>query len=142
MKAAALKLVRDLGQAGPIFMYGPFERHRITDLIGMFPDLAPRLTMLRDRLVDLYPIVKEHYYHPDMKGSWSLKSVTACMLPEMSHALLGEVADGTAAQRAYLEIIAPATDSARKEDLRNKLLEYCKLDTMAMVMITRLLQGN
>lgn len=141
MRAAALSLVRDLGQAGPIFMYHHFERDRITDLIDIFPDLAPRLKMLRDRLVDLYPIVKEHYYHPDMKGSWSLKSVIACIAPEMSHANLEEVTDGMAAQRAYLEIIATKTNDIRRENLKKKLLDYCKLDTLAMVRITRIFQG-
>ncbi len=142
MRAAARSLVKNLGQAGPIFMYRPFERDRITDLIDTFPDLAPRLQALKDRLVDLYPIVKKNYYHPDMKGSWSLKAVAACIAPDMSHAKLEEVTDGTAAQNAYLEIIAPETDSVRRDNLINKLLDYCKLDTMAMLRITRILQGD
>jgi len=71
-----------------------------------------------------------------------LKSVTACIAPEMSYEKLDEVIDGMAAQRAYLEIIAPETDTVRRANLRNKLLEYCKLDTMAMVRITRVLRGQ
>ena len=142
MRAAARSLVKHLGKSGVIFMCAPFERRVINDLIEEFPDLAPQLKSLIDRLVDLHPIVKEHYYHPDMKGSWSLKAITACIAPEMSHAKLGEVADGTAAQRAYLEIIAAEADSVRKKDLRNKLHEYCKLDTLAMVEIVHVLQGH
>ena len=69
-------------------MYKPFERACITHLMTLVPDLAPNIEALKDRLVDLYPIVKDHYYHPDMKGSWSLKPVTACIAPEMSHASL------------------------------------------------------
>ncbi len=76
-----------------------------------------------------------------MKGSWSLKPVTACIAPEISHTNLEEVADGMAAQRAYLEIIAPETSRVRRENLRKKLLDYCKLDTLAMVRIARILQG-
>jgi hypothetical protein len=122
-------------------MYTSYEKRIVTDLMGLVPDLAPTLKRIIDRLVDLKPIVKDHYYHPDMKGSWSLKPVTACIAPEMSHARLDEVTDGMAAQRVYLEIIAPKTENARREDLRNKLLKYCELDTLAMVRITRLLQG-
>ena len=139
MRVAAHSLVRNLGQAGPIFMYRPFERQRIVDLAGMFPDLAPKLKTLKKRLVDLKPIVKEHYYHPDVKGSWSLKSVTACIAPELSHASLDEVTDGPAAQGAYLEIIAPETNDVRREDLKKKLLHYCERDTLARVRITRVL---
>jgi hypothetical protein len=108
----------------------------------MFPDLASKLKALRNRLVDLHPIVKDHYYHPDMKGSWSLKPVTACMAPEISHANLEEVTDGMAAQRAYLEIIDRETDNVRRENLKKRLLDYCELDTLAMVRITGLLQGD
>jgi hypothetical protein len=110
-------------------------------LIKQFPDLAPQLKAIRDRLVDLRPIVKENYYHPDMKGSWSLKAVTARVALEMSHAKLGEVADGTDAQRAYLEIISPGTERASRDELRDKLLGYCELDTMAMVKIVQVLPG-
>jgi hypothetical protein len=138
----AENLVNDLGSTGPIFMYGPYKKRIINDLTGHVPDLAPKLKPIIDRLVDLYPIVKDHYYHPDMKGSWSLKSVTASIAPEISHVNLEEVSDGMAAQRAYLEIIMPGTDNVRRESLKNKLFEYCKLDTMAMVSITRLLQGH
>jgi hypothetical protein len=142
MRAAANSLVSNLGHSGPIFMYKPFERTCITHLMTLVPDLAPSLEALKDRLVDLHPIVKEHYYHPDMNGSWSLKAVTTCIAPEMSHAKLGEVADGMAAQKAYLEIIAPETNDIRRENLKNKLFEYCKLDTMAMVRIAKVLQGD
>jgi hypothetical protein len=142
LTGVAESLVNDLGSTGPIFMYGSYEKRIINDLTGHVPDLAPRLKPIIDRLVDLHPIVKEHYYHPDMKGSWRLKSVTACIAPEISHEKLQEVTDGMAAQRAYFEIIMPGTDNVRRESLRNKLFEYCKLDTMAMVKIARLLQDH
>ncbi len=142
MRAVADSLAKNLGTSGTIFMYTPFEKTRIADLMGFVPDLAPKLKGIIARLVDLKPIVKDHYYHPDMKGSWSLKSVLACIAPEMSHANLEEVADGMAAQSAYLEIIAPETSAVRREDLRKKVLEYCKLDTLAMVRIVEILQGH
>ncbi len=63
-----------------------------------------------------------------MKGSWSLKDVIDLYCPEMSHAKLERSTDGMAAQRAYLEIIAPETGRARREDLKKKLLDYCERD--------------
>ena len=127
MKAAAYSLVGNLVDSGPIFMYTPYEKRIINDLMAFVPDLASKLKAIMDRLVDLKPIVKDHYYHPDMKGSWSLKDVMACIAPEMSHARLDEVTDGMAAQRAYQEIIAPETDHVRRENLEKKLLDYCEL---------------
>jgi len=34
---------------------------------------------------------------------------------------------------AYLEAIAPDTTEERKNEIRERLLEYCKTDTLAMV---------
>ena len=116
MRSLAHSLVSNLGASGPIFMYSPYEKRIISYLTRLIPDLAPRLKPIIDRLVDLKPIVKDHY-HPDMKGSWSLKSVTACIAPEMSHDKLQEVTDGMAAQEAYLEIIMPETHKFRREEL-------------------------
>lgn len=46
------------------------------------------------------------------------------------------VSEGTAAMRAYHRIRFDNTlNQAQKEELRNQLLQYCKLDTMAMVII-------
>lgn len=42
---------------------------------------------LVDRLEDLLPITRKHYYHPDMKGSWSIKSV----LPTVASILIKEL---------------------------------------------------
>jgi hypothetical protein len=140
MRAVAESLLNNLGQSGPIFMYSSYEKRIIRELAELYPDLASGLNALIERLVDLWLIVKRHYYHPSMKGSWSLKPVAAAISPEMSHANLDEVTDGQAAQRAYWEIIQTGTDQGRRDDLRRKLLDYCKLDTMAMVSITRFLE--
>lgn len=142
MRAVAESLAGNLGDSGPIFMYSTYEKRIINYLARLVLGLAPRLKPIIDRLVDLHPIVKKHYYHPDMKGSWTLKSVTACIAPEISHTNLEEVTDGMAAQRAYIEIIMPETDTARRENLSKKLLEYCKLDTLAMVKIAGILQDH
>jgi len=126
MRAVCESLLRTLAESGPIFMYSPYEKRIIRAMADLFPDLAPGLHALIERLVDLYPIVKRHYYHPSMKGSWNLKVVTAAISPEMAHANLEEVTDGLAAQRAYLEIIQTDTDQDRRDELKKKLpLRYC-----------------
>lgn len=52
---------------------GHFEKTRLKELADLFPDLADGLNRLIDRLVDLLPLTRQHYYHPEMKGSWSLR---------------------------------------------------------------------
>jgi hypothetical protein len=106
----------------------------------MFPDMAVNLGGLLDRIVDLLPLTRRHYYHPQMKGSWSLKTVLPTIAPDLSYDALQEVQDGSAAQVAYLEAIDPATIPSRRQELTEHLLEYCCLDTLGLVRLVQFLQ--
>jgi hypothetical protein len=139
MRAFAESLVETLGSEGAILVYSPYEKRILNELAAAHPDLAPALQALVARLVDLQPIVKRHYYHPAMKGSWSIKAVLPTIAPDLDYASLDEVRDGTAAQAAYAEMIDPATAPARKARLEQALREYCRLDTLAMVRLARFL---
>ena len=75
-----------------------------------------------------------------MKGSWSLKAVLPTVAPDLDYGALGEVQEGMAAGRAYFEVIDKQTDPKRRQELIGSLREYCKLDTLAMVRLARLLQ--
>ena len=61
------------------------------------------------------------------------------MAPELDYKALDEVQEGMGAQRAYLEAIDSKTSAERKEYLRQRLLEYCKYDTLAMVRLVEFL---
>lgn len=123
----------DADKPGPVLVYNaPFERSRIKELAAHFPDLSAQLLAINERMVDLLPIAREHYYHPEMRGSWSLKAV----LPTIGAGLNYEgmtVADGGMAQDAYLEMIHTDTSHDRREALRQGLLDYCALDTYALL---------
>jgi predicted RecB family nuclease len=123
-------------------VYTDFERCRISELAERFPDLAPALRAIIERLVDLHPLVRDHYYHPQMKGSWSLKVVLPTVAPELDYGALDEVQDGLMAQTAYLEAIDPQTASDRREALRRKMLDYCAYDTLALVRVAHFLAGD
>ena len=56
------------------------------------------------KLFDLLPLVQQHYYHPEMKGSWSIKSVLPTLAPELSYENLNLIRDGFAAQQAFEEL--------------------------------------
>jgi hypothetical protein len=93
------------------------------------------LADLNERIFDLLPVVKQNYYHPDMRGSWSIKRVLPCLVPELSYKQLGTVQEGTQAQAGYLQVIDGGLDEAKKDALRKDLLAYCEMDTLAMVRI-------
>lgn len=131
----AESLVEAIGTDGPIFVYSaPFERSRLQELAEYFPDLAPALEAAIGRIVDLLPIAREHYYHPEMRGSWSIKAVLPTIAPDLDYGNL-EVANGGMAQEAFAEIMQPETSPERREQLHHALLLYCERDTLAMVRI-------
>ena len=137
MRRLAEALLKALEREGPVLMYTNYERLMIRSLAELFPDLADALGAIDARLVDLHPVTRDNYYHPDMLGSWSIKAVLPTIAADMDYAGLEGIAEGTEASNAYLEAIAPETDARRKEQLRSELLAYCKHDTEAMVRLVR-----
>lgn len=123
----------DLDPIGPVLVYNAsFESGRIEELAQQFPDLAEPLRAINERMVDLLPITREHFYHPDMRGSWSLKAVLPTIGTGLSYEGMA-VADGGMAQAAYLEMTDPETPFDRHCELRKALCDYCMLDTYALV---------
>jgi hypothetical protein len=136
----AKSLLRVLRNRGPILVYNAgFERSRMQELAAAFPDLAEALGAAIARIVDLLPLAREYYYHPKMRGSWSIKAVLPTIAPELSYGNL-TVADGGMAQQAFAEIIHPDTPEERCNLLRKDLLAYCERDTLAMVKVAQFFQ--
>jgi hypothetical protein len=118
-----------------------FEKGILRHLAGRFPDLAEaievRLANVRDLMV---PFRRRDLYRWQMRGSYSIKEVLPAMVPELSYAGLA-IADGMAAMQAYHEMCA-LDDPAALAELRRAMLEYCRLDTLAMVRILEKLGGT
>lgn len=135
-QAMAHALVAHCGKAGPIFAYhAPFERRVVELLIAYSPEISIELRGILHRIEDLLPIARAHYYHPSQHGSWSIKAVLPALCPELSYDDLEGVQDGSLAQQAYLEAAHNKTTPERREEIRQQLLAYCQLDTLALVKI-------
>lgn len=136
-------MLKDCGSVGPIYVYFEgFEKTRILELADAFPQYASKLHALLPRVVDLLPIARNHYYHPSQRGSWSIKAVLPAICPELSYADLEDVQHGLGAVDAYKEAINSETTPERKETLREQLLKYCELDTLATVKIWQFFKGT
>lgn len=139
----AESLITVCGTTGPVFVYNAgFEGARIKELAERFPNFAPALLAIKVRLVDLHPITKAHYYHPSQRGSWSIKDVLPAIAPDLSYAALSGVQNGGMAMNAYLEAIRSDTTPERKGEIEKQLLDYCGLDTFAMVRLWQFLSGR
>jgi len=128
---------------GAIFAYNAsFEAGVLSRLADRLPAQAAALRALVARLVDLLTITRAAYYHRDMRGSWSLKSVVPTISAELAYENLDEVHEGDAAQLAFLELRGAGVMREREAALRRALLRYCAHDTWVMVVLRRFLYAE
>ena len=71
--------------------------------------------------------------NPGTLLSYSIKDVLPVLVPEMSYKGMA-ISNGGMAIDAYFAIYR-SSDQEDMESIRRNLLEYCKLDTLAMVKI-------
>ena len=81
------QLIQDCGNSGDILVYNiSFERGKLNDLIEVFPEYSNELRGIVNRLKDLMiPFQQKWYYNPEMRGSYSIKSVLPALVPELSY---------------------------------------------------------
>jgi CRISPR/Cas system-associated exonuclease Cas4 (RecB family) len=127
------KLIIDCGTDGDILVYNiGFEKTRLKELIIDFPQYRLSITKIINRLKDLMiPFKKRWYYTPAMRGSYSIKNVLPALVPEFSYNNL-EIKNGEIASNIYSSMVQ-GTFSGNQEETKKALLEYCNLDTLAMV---------
>jgi len=120
---------------GDILVYNKaFEITRLKEIARDFPQFVDEIEKLILRIKDLMvPFQRKYYYAPEMKGSYSIKAVLPALVPELSYDEL-EINDGGLASIAY-ESLQTETDLMFIAEIKQQLLEYCKLDTLGMMRI-------
>jgi len=134
------QLIHDCGSNGDILVYNiGFERGKLNNLIEVFPKYSNELSGIINRLKDLMiPFQQKWYYTPEMRGSYSIKSVLPALVPELSYNDL-PIKEGGTASNTFLSMVN-RTFEGDVEETRKQLLEYCELDTYAMVKILDVLK--
>jgi hypothetical protein len=84
------------------------------------------------RLVDPLPIIRSSVYDPAFGDSFSIKAVAPAILGADASYSAMDVGDGSAAQRAFMELIDPQLSPKRRAELRRALLQYCRKDVDVM----------
>jgi len=139
-RAFAESLLAATEGPGSALSYSSFEADVLEALATELPDLASGLRALAARIVDLLPIVRAHCYHPDFRGSFSLKRVLPALVPDLGYDDLA-IRHGLVASAAHDELVDRATSPQRRAVLRADLLAYCGRDTLALVELYRTLSG-
>jgi predicted RecB family nuclease len=134
-------LIDVLGSRGLIVAYNAgFESQRLGDLANWMPKYAERIAKLQARLWDLLPFVKNHLYHPQFHGSFSLKAVLPALVPGFGYASM-EVSHGGEAGLAWDRMIRGGQDPGERQRLKAVLLAYCGQDTLAMTRVLSALRA-
>ena len=133
----AQKLCEDLPTNVTVLAYSmSFEKGVINKLASSFEEYSSHLLAITENIKDLMiPFQKKYYVTPDMNGSYSIKNVLPSLVPEMEQAYkeLDGVQNGSQAMNAFANM--SKLEYEEKQKMRNSLLEYCKLDTLAMLKI-------
>lgn len=123
-----------IGPVGSVVSWNKgFENSQNQRMANTYPDKAEFLLDVIDRTIDLMDVFKTGYVDIKFGGSTSIKKVLPVIVPELSYDGM-EVADGTGAMDAWSKMLVEENPEKRNE-LKDALLGYCELDTLAMVKI-------
>ena len=132
------KLVSDIPKEASVLVFNAsYEKLVLGQLAEHFPEHKEHLLNISKNIIDLAePFRKQHYYHPQMKGKYSIKVLLPILVPEMSteYDKLDLIKNGGDAMRAFANL-STISDPEEINKIRKSLIEYCKLDTYAMVKI-------
>ena len=133
------KMREDIEDQGTIISWSNYEKQRILKLIKLNPTYTNFLLDLNHRMFDLMTIFsKGHYVDASFKGGWSIKKVLPILIPDLSYSEL-EISGGTQAMTMWGKMLEGNHTIESSDQIQKDLLEYCKLDTFAMVEIYRFL---
>ena len=138
-------------EKGMIIVYNQsFEKARLKELANIFPEYKSKLLKMREKMFDLLHLIKGNtnlykslgydeikaslfnYYHPQLNGSYSIKKVLPIFAPNLNYDKLA-ISNGNEALITYA-CFSLFSKAKLKKAIKN-LLEYCKQDTWAMVII-------
>ncbi len=132
-RVVAESLLEALGSEGPIVVYSGFEERIIRSLAEEMRDLRERLlALVETRIVDLYELIRAHYYHPGFRGSFSIKEVLPALIEDLDYEDL-QIREGGQAASAFVRMMDLATSERERNELQGALRAYCRRDTEAMV---------
>lgn len=113
-----------------------FEISRLKELAEALPDKSSEIDHIINNIRDLMiPFRDKSIYHWQFNGAYSIKAVLPALVPQLSYDNL-EISDGEVASSAWLRMIQSNNDE-EKSTIRKQLLQYCNLDSLAMVRILK-----
>ena len=135
-------LKANVGSEGSILVwYESYEKSRNNEMAEIYPEAADFLNAFNDRIIDLMkPFSQGMVRDEAFLGSSSIKKVLPALIPDLRYDDLG-IQEGEAAARKWKAVTLGDVAETEREKVYLDLIEYCKLDTLAMVEIHKKLAG-
>ena len=137
------KLKSLIGPQGNIVAFNmSFELGRLKEAVEAYPEYEEWFKEIEPRFIDLIvPFRRFDYYDPKQMGSYSIKAIYPALVGGSYSSLA--ISEGGQASREYGRVtFAEGVSEAEKRKIYDGLLEYCKLDTQAMIDILNVLRGK
>lgn len=131
----AEELYQEIAAAESVIFYSNYEAQQIASLAKAGVPFASELNnLLTERGVDLLKILQDCVYFEEFRGSFSIKAVLPALVADLSYSSL-RIQNGEMAVREFKRLFSDALSPDREKEIRDALLAYCRLDTLAMVRI-------
>ena len=129
-------LEEHIGGVGTVITWNKsFEKGVNNELAMRNPEHKATIERVNGILYDLMDVFKkQHFVHPEFRGSTSIKKVLPALVPELSYKDLG-IKEGGQASNSWGEMLSPATSPEVSAQIAKDLKIYCGLDTYAMYAI-------
>ena len=136
----ANELKKVINEMGTVLVYNQiFEISRLKELAEHFPEHKEWIDNVLKRIVDLLvPFREFSYYNSKQQGSASIKDVLPAITGKSYEVM--EIADGGTASAEFFKAAYEDCSEKEKKKIRENLLKYCELDTLAEVIIVEKLR--
>lgn len=135
-EAFAVSLIAASGTGGNLVVYSDGERQVLRRLAESLPHHWGDIDGILDRVRELLREIRDHYYHPALEGSFSMKSVLPAVCPDLAYDDLA-IGEGALAAKAWLRMVDARTPLVEREELAAQLLLYCERDTLGMLEVRK-----
>ncbi len=135
------ELQKHIGKEGSLIVWNKsFEGTQNKRMAEIHPQFADFCLNMNERIYDLMDIFQKQWYaDPKLKGSYSIKNVLPLFAPDFSYNEL-EIGEGATAMTSWFEMVYENAETSKKETIKENLLRYCEMDTMAMLKIYTILK--
>lgn len=104
------------------------EETVLNQLVELYPEYKGAIAVLKNKIVDLAePIRKGNYYHPDMKGNFTLKSIAPLVNQQAGFNDL-DIQSGISAMYIYESLLEQ--NAIETEHVKQQLIDYCEMDAL------------